>query len=68
LSVVQQAIGQRHLKRPAAAFLSGPRPRELDKDAPHEPGDHRKKVRAILPVDMLDIQQAQVRLVHHAVA
>jgi hypothetical protein len=40
--------------------------REIHKDAAHQPGGHREKVSAILPVHVLRIHQPQVRLVHES--
>ena len=59
----RQTFVERHLHGPPAAFLIPLRSRVVDEDAPHETGRHREEVRAILPVDLLDVDQAQVRLV-----
>jgi hypothetical protein len=40
------------------------RPRDINKDTTHEPRGHRQEVRAILPLDILSVDQSQIGLIH----
>jgi len=46
-----------------AAFGREMRPRVIDEDAPHQLGGDAEELRAILPVGLMLVDQAQVRLV-----
>ena len=47
-------------KRVTPAFLVAARSREIHENAPHQPGAHRKKMGAVLPVHLFEIDQPQV--------
>ena len=44
-------------RRPAAPLRRRPRPRGVDEDAPHELRRQREEVHAIVPVDVLGVDQ-----------
>jgi hypothetical protein len=46
------------------AFLRDPRSRGVDQNPPHDPGAHSEKMRAVLPLQLADLRQAKIRLVH----
>ena len=64
----ERAFVEGDLHRATAALLIPLRASRVHEDPPHEPRGHRQKVRPVLPVHMLDIDQAQVRLVDQGVA
>jgi hypothetical protein len=47
----------------AATFLIPPGLRRIHEDSPHQASGHRQKVRAVLPIHLLDVDQSKVRLV-----
>ena len=59
-----QRVIERHANGPAAALLIALRSRDVDEDTPHQPRGHRQEVSPVLPVDVLKIDQSEVRLVH----
>ena len=59
-----QRVIKRHSDGPAAALLVALRPGDVHEDAPHQPRGHREEVGPVLPVDVLDVDQPEVRLVH----
>ena len=58
-----QRFVQGHFLRAAATFLVVPRARVIHQDPPHQSRRHREKVRAVLPLDSVDIDQPEIRLV-----
>ena len=58
-----QRFVERHRLRAAAPLLIVLRPREVDEDAAHQARRHRQEMDAVLPVDLLRADQAQVGLV-----
>ena len=55
---------QRQDLRSAAALLKSAGPRELDEDLAHRSGGYREKVRSIFPLDVADVDEAQIRLMN----
>ncbi len=60
----RKCLGEGDLHGPAATLLIVLGTREVDKDAAHQPGGHRQKVRAVLPVDALHVDETQIGFVH----
>jgi hypothetical protein len=58
-----ERLGERYSDGTAASLLILPGSCEVHEDAPHQSGGHREKVRPILPVHALRIDQPQVSLV-----
>ena len=50
----------------SASLLIALRPRVVDQDPAHQSRRHREKVRTVLPLDALDVDEPQVRLVHES--
>jgi hypothetical protein len=46
------------------ALLSAFRARVIDEDAAHHACGHGKKMRAVVPLDILGVDQPEIRLVH----
>ena len=59
-----QRVIKRHSDGPTTALLVTLRPRDVHEDAPHQPRGHREEVGPVLPVDVLDVDQPEVGLVH----
>ena len=59
-----QDVGECDFQRAATPLLIVLRARHIHQNATHESRRHRQKVRAILPVDVLSVDQTQVSLVH----
>ena len=60
----KERVIQRHSRYAAAPFLAALRARRIDQDPSHRPRRHRKEVGAVLPADLIDLDQAQVGFVH----
>jgi len=58
-----ESLVDRHLYRGASAPLILLRPRPVHQDASHQAGGHRQKVSPVLPFDLLDVDETEVRLV-----
>src|SRR5207253_11147176 len=52
-----------NLLRTSTTLLISLRAREIDEDAAHQPRRHGEEMCAVLPVDLADIDQTDVRLV-----
>ena len=59
----RERLGEGDLQGPAATLLIPLGTCPIHKDAPHQASGHRQKVCAVLPVDVLDVDQPQVGLV-----
>jgi hypothetical protein len=58
-----RGVVKRNLMSPGIALLIALRARSIYQNAPHEAGGHRKEMRAILPLDLFDFDEPEVRLI-----
>ena len=59
-----QGVGECDFQRVATPFLIVLRARHIHQHATHQPRRHRQKVRAILPFDVLSVDESQVSFVY----
>jgi hypothetical protein len=59
----RQSLVERDAYRLPAAFLVALRSCRIDEDAPHQSRCHRQEVRAVLPTDVLHVEQTNVGLI-----
>src|SRR5262249_14229881 len=59
-----QRLIERHPLRATTSLLVIPRSSRVDEHAPHRARSHGKKVRAILPLNLVDVDQPKVSLVY----
>lgn len=60
----EQSLIERHILRISAALLISAGPRTVDENPPHHPRRDGEEVPAVLPLNLIDVNQSKVSLVN----